>query len=296
MKKLLLNITLFAEPKLPTDGTHELPYRFATTINKILRKKNLLRNTAGRTYEGSPQSGAVKIPVRDTEVSVGDYDVVTGVTLGTSATTYLTVTVDKNVAVNELIDGYEAAAVPDGLIAQRLVSGAYSLESNAEADFIAELKSGGTESTNVTALTKTTAYASIVTEIGELLKIGVEQESIKVAITSDLETLLLQDTNYTNTASTVGSERAMNGVINLIRGCEVYRSDKLGLINTTNNVEFVVYSTDYAQAGDEWLVMPQINDLKNGTHIGASALQGRWVYFNKVTRATGVRIKRDSAS
>ena len=88
----------------------------------------------------------------------------------------------------------------------------------------------------------------------------------------------------------------MSGVINMIRGAEVFRSDKLGLINTTENVEFTVYSTDYLQAGDEWVVQPNIIDIQDGKYIGSSSLVGRWVYFNKVTRATGVRIKHDSAT
>lgn len=282
---------------LPTNGTHDLQDRFASMILKLLRKRNPLRMLAGRDYEGEPKAGAVKIPVRDTEVTVANYDVVSGVSLTTSATTYRTVTVDKNIAVNELIDGYEAAAVPDNLIAQRLDSAAYQLESTSEADFIAELKTG-TESSNTTALNNTTnlAYDSIVDEIGELLKLGIDIRTIKVAITTDTENLLLQDEKYTNTASNVGAERAMSGVVNIIRGAEVVRSDKLGLINTTNNIEFIVMSQDYAQAGDEWIVMPTINDLRDGAHIGASALQGRQVYWNDVTRATGVRIKRDSAT
>lgn len=285
-----------ANPLLPTNGTHELQERYAQTILKLLRLKNNLRNNAGRDYEGSPAAGAVKIPVRDTEVAVSDYDVVAGASLGTGATSYLDVLVNKNKAVNELIDGYEAAAVPDGIVAQRLDSAAYSLDRTAELDFIAELKASGTESSNTTALVAATAYQSVVDEIGELLKLGVDPATIKVAITTDIESLLLTDQKYTNTASSIGSERAASGVINRIRGAEVFRSDNLGLINTTNNVEFIVYSTDYAQAGDEWKVMPSIQDLKDGVHIGASALQGRWVYFNKVTRATGVRIKRDSAA
>lgn len=285
-----------ANPKLPTDGTHELQERYASTILKLLRKKNPLRLLGGRDYEGDPLAGAIKIPQRDTEVTVAAYDVVTGTPITTGATVYRTVTVDKNYAVNELIDGYEANAVPDRLVAQRLNSAAYSMESQEEADFIAELKASGTESSNTTALTITTAYSSIATEIGELLKIGVDIDTIKVAVTTDVETLLLTDQKFTNTASTLGAERVMSGVIGRIRGADVYRSDKLGLINTTNNVEFIVFSSDYAQVGDEWKVMPQINDLRNGTHIGASILQGRHVYWNDVTRATGVRIKRDSAS
>jgi len=285
-----------ANPKLPTDGTHELQERYASTILKLLRKKNPLRLLGGKDYEGNPLAGAIKVPQRDTEVTVAAYDVVTGTPLTTGATVYRTITVDKNYAVNELIDGYEADAVPDRLVAQRLNSAAYSMESQEEADFIAELVGSGTESSNTTALVIATAYSSIATEIGELLKLGIDIESIKVGITTDVETLLLTDQKFTNTASTLGAERVMNGVIGMIRGAEVYRSDKLGLINTTNNVEFIAFSSDYAQVGDEWKVMPQINDLRNGTHIGASALQGRHVYWNDVTRATGVRIKRDSAS
>jgi len=285
-----------ANPKLPTDGTHELQERYAQTIIKLLRKKNPLRLRAGRDYEGNPLAGAIKIPQRDTEVAVAAYDVVTGTPLTTGATVYRTVTVDKNYAVNELIDDYEANAVPDNVKAQRLGSAAYNMESQTEADFIAELLASGTESSNTTALIASTVYGSISTEIGALLKLGIDAESITVAITTDIETLLLTDTKYTNTASQIGSERAMSGVINRIRGAEVVRSDKLGLINTTNVVEFVAFSKDYAQAGDEWRVMPSINDLKDGVHIGASALQGRQVYWNDVTRATGVRIKRDSAS
>lgn len=284
-----------ANPKLPTDGTHELQERYANTIIKLLRKKNPLRLLGGKDYEGTPLAGAIKIPQRDTEVTVAAYDVVTGTPLTTGATVYRTVTVDKNYAVNELIDGYEAEAVPDNVKAQRLNSAAYSMESQEEADFIAELKTSGTESSNVTALAIATVYSSIATEVGELLKLGVDLETIKIAVTTDTETLLLTDTKFTNTASTIGSERAMSGVIGKIRGAEVFRSDKLGLINTTNNVEFIVFSSDYAQTGDEWKVMPDFFDLRNGTHIGASALQGRHVYWNDVTRATGVRIKRDSA-
>lgn len=285
-----------ANPKLPTDGTHELQERYAQKILKVYRKKNPLRLRAGRDYEGNPLAGAIKVPQRDAEVTVAAYDVVTGTPLTTGATVYRTITIDKNYAVNELCDDYEANAVPDNVKAQRIVSAGYSMESQTEADFIAELLSAGTESSNVTALVVATVYSSIATEIGELLKLGVDKDTLTVGITTDIETLLLTDEKFTNTASTLGAERVMKGVIGMIRGVEVVVSDKLGLINTTNVVEFVVFSSDYAQAGDEWKKLPNFEDLKDGVHIGASALQGREVYWNDVTRATGVRIKRDSTT
>lgn len=285
-----------ANPKLPTDGTHELQERYANTIIKLLRKKNPLRLRAGRDYEGSPLAGAIKVPQRDAEVTVAAYDVVTGTPLTTGATVYRTITVDKNYAVNELCDDYEANAVPDNVKAQRLNSAAYNMESQTEADFIAELVASGTESTNTTALIASTVYGSIATEVGALLKLGIDVETITVAITTDIETLLLTDTKYTNTASQIGAERAMTGVINMIRGAAIVRSDKLGLINTTNVIEYIAFSSDFAQAGDEWKKLPNFEELRDGVHIGASALQGREVYWNDVTRATGVRIKRDSAT
>ena len=53
-------------------------------------------------YEGSPKAGAVKIPVRDTEVAVSDYDKANGITAGTGGTAYETMTIDKDKGVNEM--------------------------------------------------------------------------------------------------------------------------------------------------------------------------------------------------
>lgn len=275
-----------ANPILPTNGTHELQERYAQTILKIARKKLGLRaNHAGSDYTGDPKAGAIKIPVRDDEVVVGNYDVVAGATLTTSGTEYLNVLVNKNRAVNELVDEYEAAAVPDGIKAQRLISAGYGLAKAGEIDFIKQLEMG-TAYGNTTALDATTAYDTIVKMVGELTKLGIDKETVRIAITTDTETLLLTDQRYTNTASQVGAERAMNGVVNMIRGAQVVVSDNLSL-----PAEVIVYSTDYAQAGDEWKVLPDFVDLKDGKHIGASALQGRTVSWDKLTRAYGSQIK-----
>ena len=56
-------------------------------------------------YEGDPKAGAVKIPVRDTEVTEAAYNKASGKDLTEGATSYLTVTIDNDYAVNELKDG-----------------------------------------------------------------------------------------------------------------------------------------------------------------------------------------------
>ena len=311
MKKLLLNIQMFAI--LVTDGTHDTQDRFGSLIKELFRKKNNLRQFGGRDYEGSPKAGKVRIPVRDTEVAVADYDIGTGTPITFGATVFLDILVNKNKAINELIDGQEAASVPDNLAQQRMESGAFVLQRTQELDFIASIRdstvaqdTGGgqtnpanpTYETNETQLINTTVYNSISVSVGELLDIGVEPEDIKVAVSTDTETLLLEDVKFTNTASTIGSERVVRGVISEIRGAEVMRSSNLGVIaaagtNVLRNgdeVEYIVFSGMWAKTGDEWKVEPTIKDLTN-EFIGSSALQGRDSYFNALTDTRGSRVK-----
>jgi hypothetical protein len=317
MKKLLLlNIQMFANPILPLNGTHELQERYPNTIKKLFRLKNNLRQFFGSDYEGDPKSGAVKVAVRDTEVTLAAYDVVDGVSLTTGATVYLTIPVDKNNAINELIDGYEAQAVPDGLVAQRLDSGAFKMQRQLELDAIATIRdsvaahdvgNGGgqtvpanpTYETSATVLDKDTAYIALSDSIGEMLDDGIDPQDITSGVSTFTEGLLLQDIRFTNTASEIGSERVMRGVLGMIRGSEVVRSSNLGLVaaagdNVAKNgmtVEYITYSHFWAQKVDEWIVAPVINDIRDAKHIGASALQGREVYANALTDSRGAIVK-----
>lgn len=270
------------------NGTHQRQERYADAIVKLMRPSLKIRSTFSRDYEGSPVAGAVKVPERKTDVAIGDYDVKSGVTLSQSATEYLNVPVDNHKAINELIDGYEAAAVPDNLIAQRLESGAYSIAKTLEADAIAKLLDG-TESTQDDC-TAENVYSNIVKDIAILAKKGIDKERMYVAIDYATETLLLTDEKYSNTASQIGAELAREGVVNKINGVKVIVQD-LGK-KEENDVEYIVYGIDWCQAIDEWQVKPTIKDLSDGAHIGASALQGRMVYTDIVTNKEAVIVKK----
>lgn len=270
-----------------TNGTHERQERFANAIVKLMRPSLKIRSTFARDYEGSPVAGAVKVPVRNTDVEITDYDVKNGVALSQSATTYINVPVDNHKALNELIDGYEASAVPDNLTAQRLESGAYSIAKTLEADAIAQLLTG-TPSTQEDC-TAENVYANIVKDIAILAKKGIDKERMYVAIDYATETLLLTDEKYSNTASQIGAELAREGVVNKINGVKVIVQD-LG-----DDAEYIVYGIDWCQAIDEWQVAPAINNLADGAHIGASALQGRMVYADTVTNKEAVIVKTKNA-
>lgn len=84
-----------------------------------------IRNTFSIDYGGNLISGAVKVPAKNMDLEIKDYDVKNGLNLGQSATDYINVPVDKHDIINELISGYEAQAVPDNLVVQRLKAGTY---------------------------------------------------------------------------------------------------------------------------------------------------------------------------
>lgn len=275
-----------------TNGTHERQERYASAIVKLMRPALKIRNTFSRDYEGSPVSGAVKVPVRDTDVALTDYDVKSGVALSQSATTYLNVPVDNHKALNELIDGYEASAVPDNLVAQRLESGAYTIAKTLEADAIDQLLKG-TESKQEDC-TVVNVYENIVQDIAILAKKGVDKSRMYVAIDYETETLLLTDSKYSNTASQIGAELAREGVVGKINGVNVIVED-LSQNTAKTEIEYAVYGIDWCQAIDEWKIAPSVNNLSDGAHIGASALQGRMVYADTLTRKEAVIVKTKTA-
>ena len=137
---------------------HTLQERYSELIDLKLRATLVKKDGVifNNRYEGSPKAGKVKVPVRDTEVAIADYSKTDGASATHGDTTYLDVSLDKDKAVNEIIDGYDAAAVPDNLVADRLDSAAYSLGLQIEKDATTELESSATIFGDTTALNKGT--------------------------------------------------------------------------------------------------------------------------------------------
>lgn len=278
----------------PTNGTHKRQERYIDAIVELMRPYLYIRNTFSTDYDGSPRAGAVKVPVRNVDVQVQNYDVVSGANLTTSATDYLTIPIDNNQVINELIDNYEAQAVPDNLIAQRLESGAYSIAKTLETDAITVLTTEGNYTASKTQGTDSTAqtiYADILKDIAQLKKLGIRADRIRVAIDSETEVLLLTDDKFSNTASQIGAELARNGVVGRINGVNVITEDLSAF-----GVQYIVYASDWCKAIDEFTIAPRVVDIKDGAHVGASKLEGRMVYADAVTDKKAVVAKFLNAS
>jgi hypothetical protein len=272
---------------------HNLQERYSALVDvklraKLVTKDHVIFNTR---YDGNPIAGAVNIPVRDGEVAVQDYNPLTGVSLTNGDTNYIKALINKDKAVNELIDGYQANAVPDNLVADRLDSAGYSTASAIDNDALQVL---GTAHTATYASTDprygkkaTTAKVSAdnpfgdVTDAGEALDLAlVPSEGRYVIVSPSFYKSILNDKDNFIKKGDLSQRIVETGAVGEIGGFTVYRSARL-----PEGVEAVFGHPDFATRVDEWSVPVHLQDLAgSGKYIGASAVQGRMVYTHVITK------------
>ena len=266
-------------------GTHKRKESYANEVLTIARAETNIYDDFSEDYERDEVTGQINVPTRDEEVKVSDYDIKNGIELQTSATDYLPLPIDKDYGVNELIDGYEAEAVPDNLVAQRIDSAGYSIGLKKENMAIACLKTG-TISADTTKLTTANVFAKIVAEVKNMKKRNMKVSSMRVAISADVEELLLTDEKFSNTSGSLGEKLVREGVIGKIAGVPTKANYLMG-----DDVDFIIYDKRYCQKYEVWKKEPSIEDIKDGKHICASALQGRQVGGLMVTNKLGVQVR-----
>lgn len=265
---------------------HEAQVRYSDLVLAKLRDELVLADgfVFNNDYEGDPVAGAVKIPVRDTEVAVSDYDKANGLAPTNGSTTYATLVIDKDKAINELIDGYDAESVPDNLVADRLDSGGYSLALQIDTDGATTLLAGATV-TNVETLTNTNIYNTIVDVRTAMSKAKIPDDGRRyLLVTPDTVALLLKSPEFIS-ASDLGDQVKQKGVIGKIAGFLVKEWN-----DSTANLAMIAGHPRFATRAHEWRVPVKVQDLaESGKFIGACAVQGRRVYGHKVLRSAAIR-------
>ena len=269
--------------------------------NNLVTRDNLIFNAR---YEGDPKAGKVKIPVRDTEVAVKKYDKAKGLDPETGSTTYLDLNIDQDEAVNELIDGYDAASVPDGIVAERLDSAGYSLGLSIDKKSIEALQAvaGATISATKTAVTETNAYKLVLEAKRVLSRKGVPADGRFLIVAPEFLEVLMLDDHFIKQGD-LSQELVQNGVIGKIAGFNVFESNNMDYENTTRvsskktTTEFIAGHPNWCHRVMEWQVGVHLQDLAgSGNFIGASAVQGRKIYGLLVSKPQTLYIKRVEAS
>lgn len=283
---------------------HTLQERYASLIDEKLRatlvtKDHLIFNSR---YEGDPKAGMVKIPVRDTEVEVKDYDRQNGVDISAGSTAYFNLSIDHDEAVNELIDGYEAEAVPDGIKAERLDSAGYSLGLSMDTKSIRALETttGITVASTTAAVTESTAYKEVLAAKRTQSRLGVPNDGQRWLIASpEFMEKLMTDDHFIRQGD-LSQELIQNGVVGRIAGYNVFESNNTMFEDTTvvsskkTTTEFICGHPNWCHRVQEWSVPVAIKNLTN-TYIGSSAVQGRKVYGIGISKPQTVYVKRTEA-
>lgn len=281
---------------------HTAQERYAKLVdaklrNTLVTKDNLIFNNR---YEGDPKAGKVKIPVRDTEVEVKDYDKANGVDASEGNTTYLDLDIDHDKAVNEIIDGFDAASVPDGIVAERLDSAGYSMGLAMDKVSMDALQAptDANISATKTAITASTAYKEALAAKRVLSRAGVPNEGRWMIASPEYLELLLQDTLFVKQGD-LSQELVQAGAVGKIAGFTVFESNNMDFESTTRvaskktTTEFICGHPNWCHRVQEWQVPVHVQDLSgSGKYIGASAVQGRKVYGIKVSKPKTLYIKR----
>lgn len=258
----------------------QLQERYSSLVEAKLRATSVFAGLFNRNYEGSPKAGAVKVPVR-AEVQTGTYDITNGKALTVPTTSYATIVCDKDLAVNELIDGYVAAAVPDGLVADRLDSAGFALADTVDVALEAALVTGGTAtSDSATALTKSNIYESIVDAVQAAKALKVNPGEMWLAVSNATYGKLIKSPEFIQATGSVAE--LGNGYVGSIAGIPVYESPNV------TSASYILGNRAFCHYVSEWAVPVGVKDLADGVHIGASAVQGRQVYGYLVSKPTTV--------
>lgn len=285
---------------------HENQERWAALVdaklrNQLVTQDNLIFNNR---YEGNPTSGKVRIPVRDTEVSVKTYDKANGIDPEAGTTAYIELNIDQDEAVNELIDGYDADSVPDDIVADRLDSAGYALGLSIDKKSINALEgaSGANVSATKTAATESTAYKLALEAKRVLGRKGVPNEGRFLIASPEYLEVLMLDEHFIKQGD-LSQELVQQGVIGRIAGFNVFESNNMDYESTTRvaskktTTEFIAGHPNWCHRVMEWQVPVHLQDLSgSGKYIGASAVQGRKVYGLKVSKPQTLYIKRTEAA
>lgn len=271
---------------------HESQVRYSSLVDAKLRLTLVKKDGVffNNRYEGNPKAGVVKIPVRDTEVAVSDYSKTAGADATHGDTAYMDLVLDKDKAVNEVIDGFDAASVPDNLVADRLDSAGYSLALQIDRDATACLEGAATDFGTTAALTKTTIYDTLVDARKALTDAGVPNDNRRwLDCSTAAYALVLKSPEFT-AATSLGDEVKQTGALGRIAGFLVFEDPTL-----SETTDFIAGHPDWCSRVREWSVDVHLQDLSgSGKYIGASAVQGRKIYGHKVTKPQTLLIKRNA--
>ena len=248
---------------------------------EIVQKDGIVWNN---NYEGDPKAGAVKIPVRGA-ATVVSYDKQNGATKSYTDGSYDTLSINKDYAVNEVIDGYDIDAVPDNIVADRIDAAGEALALQINSDGTAELLDKATVIGQSSATSKSNIYERLVDIGTAMTKAHVPATGRWALVNPDAMAFVRKSTEFT-AASQLGDTVKQSGAVGMIAGFTVFEDATLPA-----HANVICGHKNWCCRVKEWARDVRLQSLDgSGTYIGASAIQGRKIYGHKVTNSAAVQM------
>ena len=132
---------------------------YSDISEQVLFNESIIRNVSNLDVQGSPGTTAVSVYV-NALATVATYVPGTGVTKTNDSSAYVVLANLKEIAVNELLDGYTVETAPADLVASRFMGAVGGLAESIDTTTLAALVSGGTELVAAGGATPTAAFSS----------------------------------------------------------------------------------------------------------------------------------------
>lgn len=265
--------------------TSFIPELWEARLYDALEKSHVATAFINRDYEGMiKQKGDTVHVNRLGAITVSDYDASTGITYETLATTDDTLAIDQDKYWAFKVEDLEKVQAAGPLMDKAMHNAAYALSDAVDQKIFATIATAapaantiGT-SANKIALTSANAYENIVKMKVALDKKNVPSIGRKLAITPEIEGLLLNDNRFVAAGVQESEDRLENGYVGRVAGFDVYKSNNLPA-NTI--IATVPTATTFA----DQLVSTEA--LRSETNF-ADIVRGHEVYGVKVFEADAV--------
>jgi len=265
---------------------------YSDISEQVLFNESIIRNVSNLDVQGSPGTTAVSVYV-NALATVATYVPGTGVTKTNDSSAYVVLSNLKEIAVNELLDGYTVETAPADLVASRFMGAVGGLAESIDTTTLAALVSGGTELVAAGGATPTAAniYTKVLALKQALDLAKAPRTGRSLIIDPEREALLLDTSSKLVLNTDRGDRILMDGWIGRVAGFDVYSTT---LVPTATNM-IAMQQRGFAYK-DNWKIEPRLQSLDgSGQFIGDSAIQGRMAYNYGVVRATLVQVDNGRA-
>jgi len=265
---------------------------YSDISEQVLHEQSIIRSISNLDVQGSPGTTAVSVFV-NVLATVATYVPGTGVSKTQDTSAYVVLANLKEIAVNEILDGFTVETAPADIIASRFAGAVGGLAESVDTVTLAAVVAGGTEKYAAAIAIPTAAlmYTRILGLKEALDDAKAPRMNRSLVMDPTREALMLDTASKLVLNTDRGDRILMDGWIGRVAGFDVYSTT---LIPAATNM-FAMQKRGFAFK-DNWKIEPRLQSLDgSGVFIGDSAIQARYAYNYGAVRATLIQVDNGRA-